>query len=372
MTTALVCGLGTVGLPFALALPRVGVDHLVLVDFDRVEARNVAVQPYLPEQVGMLKVEAARALLRAASPVRVDVVADDVRVLGIGALARADLLVACPDNRAAELALGRAASLLGRPYLRLATAWRGASVTLVPRPGSDGEPCSGCLLTADDVRLANVRESCLATLEHNPDAAVPTSSPMGALAAALAADAVSHAELAPARLITLRGGTEPRLSTTPLTASPGCRLHPFPFRHGPVPWRPVPATTTLAELVALAAATLATPNGDLIAEADVPLCPARVCGGACGRSLGPAFMTFTRQGLWCPDCGGPVVQEALPARWTLEAADLLALGRVPLAALHPPAGLGLRFASLAGATCGLHAECSEAELLQEADDEALE
>lgn len=372
MTTALVCGVGTVGLPFALALPRLGVRHLVLVDFDRVEAKNVAAQPYLPEQVGLLKVEAARALLLAGSPVRVDVVADDVRVLGLGALARADLIAACPDNRAAELALGRAASLLGRPYVRLATARRAVSVTLVPAPTTDVDPCAGCPLTADDLRLASLRESCLATLEHNPDAGVPTSAPMGALAAAMAADAVSHAELAPARLIALHGGAEPRLTTTPLTPSPGCKLHPFPFRHGPLPWHPVPTSATLAELVDLAAAALSTPPDALIVEADVPLCRARVCGGVCGRSLGPAFLSFTRQGLWCRDCGGPVVQEAVPARSIFAAAELLALGRVPLAALRPPAGIGLRFATAEGDAWGLHAECSEADLRREDTDEALE
>jgi len=372
VTTALVCGVGTVGLPFALALPRLGVDHLVLVDFDRVEAKNVATQPYLPEQVGMLKVEAARSLLRAVASVRVDVVADDVRVLGLGALARADLIAACPDNRAAELALGRAASLLGRPYVRLATARRAASVTLVPAAVTDREPCAGCSLTADDLRLANLRESCLATLEHNPDAGVPTSAPMGALAAALAADAVGHAELAPARLIALRGGPEPELTTTLLTPSPGCRLHPFPFRHGPLPWRAVPGSTSLAALVELAAAALSAPPEALIVESDVPLCSARVCAGACGRSLGPAFLSYTRQGLWCHDCGGPVLQEAVPARSTFAATELRALGRRPLAALRPPAGLGLRFATAEGATWGLHAECSEADLRQEDIDEALE
>ncbi len=357
MKSALVCGLGTAGLPFAMTLGRLGFEHLTLVDFDRVETKNLAAQPYLPEHVGRYKVHAARELLRARAEVSVSVVPDDVRTLGVGAFARVDLLAACPDNRAAELALSRAATVLGKPFLRLATARRGLAVTLVPPLTSDNDPCSGCLLTADDVRLAHQRESCLSHLEHNPDAGVPTLPQMGALVAALACDALTHQELGPARIIALRGGVEPLVTTTRIVASPGCRLHPFPFCHGTEDWHEVPVSAPVGEVLALACAMLGATAGELIVQADVPFCPLRLCQGGCEADLGPGFLSYSRAGVACPRCGSAMIQE--PALTVFDATRLDVLRHVPLASLHPPLGLGLRFATAEGRSCAVRTKVSE-------------
>lgn len=64
----LVLGLGGLGAHVALLLARTGVGHLVLADGDRVEAANLARQPYVPEHIGRLKAEALAELLVRIRP----------------------------------------------------------------------------------------------------------------------------------------------------------------------------------------------------------------------------------------------------------------------------------------------------------------
>src|SRR3990172_12168799 len=59
-----IVGVGGLGSFAALALAKMGVGTLTLVDGDTVEEHNVANQLYGPEQLGLLKVEACRDNLR--------------------------------------------------------------------------------------------------------------------------------------------------------------------------------------------------------------------------------------------------------------------------------------------------------------------
>ena len=64
-TTIGIAGLGGLGSNVAWHLVRSGFSHLVLADFDRVEASNLNRQVYFPDQLGLLKTEAlAENLLR--------------------------------------------------------------------------------------------------------------------------------------------------------------------------------------------------------------------------------------------------------------------------------------------------------------------
>ena len=65
----LIVGLGGLGCPAAEYLATSGVGLLVLNDFDRVDETNLPRQIlYGPNDVGQLKVEAARARLQALNP----------------------------------------------------------------------------------------------------------------------------------------------------------------------------------------------------------------------------------------------------------------------------------------------------------------
>ncbi len=67
-TTVGIAGLGGLGSNVAWHLVRSGFFHLVLADFDRVEAGNLNRQVYFPDQVGLLKTEALAANLLRINP----------------------------------------------------------------------------------------------------------------------------------------------------------------------------------------------------------------------------------------------------------------------------------------------------------------
>jgi sulfur carrier protein ThiS adenylyltransferase len=63
-----IAGLGGLGSAVAIALARVGVGRLILVDFDVVEPSNLNRQQYFVHQVGMAKVEALQKNIAAINP----------------------------------------------------------------------------------------------------------------------------------------------------------------------------------------------------------------------------------------------------------------------------------------------------------------
>lgn len=63
-----IAGLGGLGSNVAFALARIGVGHLHLVDFDRVDLTNLNRQQYFLEHVGMYKTDALKSQLSRINP----------------------------------------------------------------------------------------------------------------------------------------------------------------------------------------------------------------------------------------------------------------------------------------------------------------
>ena len=63
-----IAGVGGLGSAVAIALARIGIGTLILVDFDIVEPSNLNRQQYFVDQIGMLKVEALRDNLSKINP----------------------------------------------------------------------------------------------------------------------------------------------------------------------------------------------------------------------------------------------------------------------------------------------------------------
>lgn len=63
-----VAGLGGLGSNIAVSLARIGVGHLHLIDFDRVDITNLNRQQYFTDQIGMPKTEALRENLQRINP----------------------------------------------------------------------------------------------------------------------------------------------------------------------------------------------------------------------------------------------------------------------------------------------------------------
>ena len=67
-STVGIAGLGGLGSAVAIALTRIGVGRLVLVDFDVVEPSNLNRQQYFADQIGMPKVEALHKNIASINP----------------------------------------------------------------------------------------------------------------------------------------------------------------------------------------------------------------------------------------------------------------------------------------------------------------
>ena len=63
-----VVGLGGLGSNIAILLARMGISHLHLIDFDKVDVSNLHRQQYFLEQVGLCKTEALASTLRKINP----------------------------------------------------------------------------------------------------------------------------------------------------------------------------------------------------------------------------------------------------------------------------------------------------------------
>lgn len=74
-----IAGLGGLGSNVAFALARIGVGHLHLIDFDRVDLTNLNRQQYFLEHVGMYKTDALKAQLLRINPY-LDIHTDCLRV----------------------------------------------------------------------------------------------------------------------------------------------------------------------------------------------------------------------------------------------------------------------------------------------------
>ena len=74
---ATVIGVGAIGRQVALQLTAIGVPHLQLIDFDRVEISNLATQGYLVTDMSQSKVDATAAFCRQMNPdLNVEVILD--------------------------------------------------------------------------------------------------------------------------------------------------------------------------------------------------------------------------------------------------------------------------------------------------------
>jgi sulfur carrier protein ThiS adenylyltransferase len=100
-----IAGCGGLGSNCAVSLARVGIGHLILVDFDVIEPGNLNRQYYFLDQVGQKKVEALKSnILRIHPDLRIDtypVMLDPGKVLGI--FQECDVIVEAFDRKEMKL-----------------------------------------------------------------------------------------------------------------------------------------------------------------------------------------------------------------------------------------------------------------------------
>lgn len=150
--SALVIGLGGLGATAALYLGNAGVGHLVINDYDRVDASNLPRQIlFQPADVDQYKTHAAAEKLRAWNPaLRVSVLnrrLDDDELAE--AVAACSVVLDCTDNFATRLKINQACAAAGRPLV-MGAAIRFEGQVGVFRHEGDGQPCYQCLYADTD------------------------------------------------------------------------------------------------------------------------------------------------------------------------------------------------------------------------------
>jgi molybdopterin/thiamine biosynthesis adenylyltransferase len=156
-SSALVVGLGGLGSVASLYLANAGIGHLVINDFDRVDATNLPRQIlFKASDVGEYKTHATAERLRAANPApRVSVLnrrldADELR----DAVGACSVVLDCTDNFPTRLLLNAACVTAGRPLATGAAIRFEGQVAVFPNEGP-GSPCYRCLYSDDDENFAN-------------------------------------------------------------------------------------------------------------------------------------------------------------------------------------------------------------------------
>ena len=152
----LVVGLGGLGCPAALYLATSGIGRLVLNDFDRVDVTNLPRQIlFAPEDVGALKVDAARKRLMVLNP-EADVVTLPERLDGAAleaAVAEVDVVLDGTDNFTTRFAVNRACVARRVPLVSGAAVRVEGQIAVFPNRG-DG-PCYACLYSDEDEFLGD-------------------------------------------------------------------------------------------------------------------------------------------------------------------------------------------------------------------------
>jgi len=151
-----IVGLGGLGCPLAEYLAASGVGSLTLNDYDRVDATNLQRQIlYDPTDVGMLKVEAARARLQKLNPA-VSIRTIPERLTGEqleSEFRGVDIVLDGSDNFATRLAVNGAAVRAGVPLVF------GAAIRLEGQAGvfrnAGSGPCYRCLYDDEDEWLGS-------------------------------------------------------------------------------------------------------------------------------------------------------------------------------------------------------------------------
>jgi len=122
-TRVTVCGAGALGANLTETLARMGVGHLRVIDFDRIEERNLSTQPFGRRDIGQHKAKMLAHGLYRQLGARVEPVMDRLTASNAARLlAECDVVVDAFDNSVGRGDVKRAAAELGVPCLHLGMA----------------------------------------------------------------------------------------------------------------------------------------------------------------------------------------------------------------------------------------------------------
>jgi molybdopterin/thiamine biosynthesis adenylyltransferase/DNA-binding transcriptional regulator YhcF (GntR family) len=347
----LVVGAGALGNEVIKNLSLMGIGHIFIVDFDKIEAANLSRSVLFREMDNnRSKAEVAAARAKNINPdVHVQYMNGDVTTqLGLGILRRMDVVIGCLDNREARLALNRCSYWVNKPWVDGAIQeLLGLVRVFVPGQGA----CYECTLTEQALRDLSLRYSCpLLARQNILLGKVPTTptiaSIIGAMQSQEALKLINGIEVQPGK-VTHFNGMNNEMHTTAYVARDDCQSH---WTYGEITELPARAErTTLADLLRIARADL---GPDAMIELDQELITSLECPNChtIEQVLRP-LSEVTFEAGHCPTCG--VLREAtmthvISGEENFLHRTLASVGVPPLHILRAHNGVEYRFYELTG------------------------
>jgi adenylyltransferase/sulfurtransferase len=227
-TRVIVAGCGALGNEVIKNLALIGVGHLILVDFDRVELSNLPRSVlFRDKDIGSPKASTAAGGVRRLNPnIEVTSIDGDLETcLGVGQIKECDLVLGCLDSIYARWILNRACYRAGRPWINAGISATVGEVSLY-LPGHG--PCYECGMTRQMWQQIHERRSCTMNSRHLPPRTIAATAAIASATAALQVNealAWIHGQgLAPGAMLVL--STHPySLSTVTAEDNRECMAH---------------------------------------------------------------------------------------------------------------------------------------------------
>ena len=347
----LVIGAGALGNEVIKNLSLMGIGHLFIVDFDKVEAANLSRSVLFRETDNhRSKAEVAAARAKSINPdIHVQYMNGDVTTeLGLGVIRRMDVVIGCLDNREARLAVNRFCYWVNKTWVDGAIQEL-LGLVRVFKPG-DGA-CYECTLTEQAIRDLSMRYSCpLLARQNILLGKVPTTptiaSIIGAMQSQEALKVINDMPIEPGK-VTHFNGMVNDMHTTSYVPRDDCQSH---WTYGEITELPARAEhTTLADLLRIGRADL---GPDAMIELDQELITALECPNCNTREeiLKPLSEVSFEAG-HCPTCGllrESTLTHVISGEENFLHRTLASVGVPPLHILRVHNGVEYRFYELTG------------------------
>lgn len=254
----MVIGAGALGNEVIKNLALMGIGHIFIVDFDKIEAANLSRSVlFRAADNNRSKAEIAAARAKSINPdVHVQYLNGNVTTkLGLGIFRRMDVVIGCLDNREARLAVNRFCYWMNKPWVDGAIQeLLGLVRVFVPGQGA----CYECTLTEQALRDLSLRYSCpLLARQNILLGKVPTTptiaSIIGAMQSQEALKLINNMPVEPGK-VTHFNGMVNEMHTTAYSPREDCESH---WTYGDVTELPARAErTTLDDILRIACADL--------------------------------------------------------------------------------------------------------------------
>jgi len=347
----LVVGAGALGNEVIKNLALMGIGHIFIVDFDKIEAANLSRSVLFRESDNnRSKAEIAAARAKSVNPdIHVQYLNGDITTrLGLGIIRRMDVVIGCLDNREARLAVNRFCYWMGKPWVDGAIQeLLGLVRVFVPGQGA----CYECTLTEQALKDLSLRYSCpLLARQNILLGKVPTTptiaSIIGAMQSQEALKLINGMPVEPGK-VTHFNGMVNEMHTTAYSPREECESH---WTYGAVTELPARVErTTLDDLLRIACADLGL---NAILELDQELVTKLECPNChtVEEILRPLSEVTLEAGN-CPTCG--ILREAsmthvITGEETFLHRTLASVGVPPLHIIRAHNGVEYRFYELSG------------------------